>query len=311
MNCPQCGELCRCNSVFVPELELVDNLSTGVSDSDARLHSDESSASLVKAETEVKASSQDGDAWRGEVSARLNRYRARRKVRPPRYPSLNLRFEPFESSTHGGALSSTLPHSGFASVSNHALALDGMTHDASLAAEMEAQLPQASVEEASPPLHHAATSPSAGYGDGIQASSGYASASHATAVHTTAKIIEFPRFSWGPPAPPPDQLAEPVSGRPRILDVPEVEPPPPALGGITIEAIEPKEAEKRPGIDIPLQSAPFVSRVVAAVVDGTIVAGASALFGFIFWKIAAVRPPAVQLLELAAGLPCLFWAAYQ
>jgi uncharacterized RDD family membrane protein YckC len=51
--------------------------------------------------------------------------------------------------------------------------------------------------------------------------------------------------------------------------------------------------------------------VVAAVVEGTIVAGASALFGFIFWKIAAVRPPSIQLLELAAGLPCVFWAAYQ
>ena len=38
---------------------------------------------------------------------------------------------------------------------------------------------------------------------------------------------------------------------------------------------------------------------------------ASALFGFIFWKVAAVRPPFGQLLGLAAGIPFVFWAAYQ
>jgi uncharacterized RDD family membrane protein YckC len=78
-----------------------------------------------------------------------------------------------------------------------------------------------------------------------------------------------------------------------------------------MEAVEPEAAEKRPGIDRPLHSAPLGLRVVAALVDGIIIAAASALFGFIFWKIAAVRPPQVQLLELAAGAPCLFWAAYQ
>ena len=50
---------------------------------------------------------------------------------------------------------------------------------------------------------------------------------------------------------------------------------------------------------------------MAALVDGIIIAAASALFGFIFWKIDALRPPQVQLLGLAAGVPCLFWAAYQ
>ena len=126
-----------------------------------------------------------------------------------------------------------------------------------------------------------------------------------------AKIIEFPRFAWAPPVPPPDQLAEPVFDRPRILDVPEVSPPAPALGGITIEAEEREEAEKRPGIDIPLQSAPLGRRILAALVDGVIVAAASGLFGFIFWKIASFRPPAAQLLGLVGGGISLLWAAYQ
>jgi hypothetical protein len=95
------------------------------------------------------------------------------------------------------------------------------------------------------------------------------------------------------------------------LDVPEVAPAPPALGGITIEVPDRQEAEKRPGIDIPLQCAPLGLRFVAALIDGMIIAVASAVFGFIFWKVAAVRPPQIQILGLAAGVPGLFWAAYE
>ena len=178
----------------------------------------------------------------------------------------------------------------FESVSNHALALEAMIQSPSAVVEAEAQLRQANAAEAAPAVRHPARS------SGGQAS---------------AKIIEFPRFAWGPPVPPPDQLAEPVSGRPRILDVPEVEPAPPALGGITIDGVEHKEVEKRPGIDIPLQSARFGSRVMAAVVDGMVIAAASALFGYIFWKVAAVRPPLIQMVSLAIGIPLVFWAAYQ
>jgi hypothetical protein len=133
----------------------------------------------------------------------------------------------------------------------------------------------------------------------------------AAARSPRAKIIEFPHFAWGPPAQPPDQLAEPVMDRPRIIEVPEVAPPPPALGGITIEATQRQEAEKCPGVDMPLQGASLARRILASVVDGAIVALASTLFGFIFWKIAAVRPPLAQMLGLGAGIPCLFWAVYQ
>ena len=36
----------------------------------------------------------DPDSWRREVAERLNHYRARRRTREPRYPSLQLKFEP-------------------------------------------------------------------------------------------------------------------------------------------------------------------------------------------------------------------------
>jgi len=52
-------------------------------------------------------------------------------------------------------------------------------------------------------------------------------------------------------------------------------------------------------------------RTSSAAADGLIVATASVLFGYVFWKVAGIRPPRLQLLGLAAGLPCLLWAAYQ
>lgn len=226
------------------------------------------------------------DAWRDELSVRLSRYRARRKAPPPRYPSLKLPFEAVERASRSAAEPSNFQ--GFEPASNHALALK----------ELQPGLPAPMTGETR--QSRAANVAAAGLGADPERNG-----------RSSAKIIEFPGFSWGPPTPPPDQLAEPVFDRPRILEVPEVTPPPPALGGITIEPAPVKEAEKRLGIDIPLQSAPLGLRLAALLIDGLILTIASALYGFIFWKITAFRPPPLQLLSLAAGVPCLFWAAYQ
>ena len=98
---------------------------------------------------------------------------------------------------------------------------------------------------------------------------------------------------------------------PRILEAPEFAPPPPALGGITIEPAQQPALEKRPGIDIPLQSAPLARRIFSAAIDDLIIASASALFGFIFWKMTEIQPPRIQIAEFAAALSAVFWAAYQ
>ena len=249
----------------------------------------------------------DTPAWRDEVAARLSQYRARRKARPPRYPSLrlplSLPFDTHEFPVRGAGEGGASPLGGFEPVSNQALALDGMRLQSAPAAETEMSFEQDFVAETAPtPTRQ----PTANSGGNLGAQVG----THSGA-HFGAKIIEFPGIAWGPPVPPPDQLAEPVRGRPRILEVPEVAPPPPALGGITIEAVERAEAEKRPGIDIPLQSAPLGRRLAAALIDGLIIAAAAALFAFIFWRVAAVRPPRLQILGLAAGIPAVFWGAYQ
>ena len=280
MNCSLCGEVCRCHQG--PSPSVLSASRPDAWDSSAQPEAPVSIAPTADSSTEPGSDAEENSAWRDELSARLDRYRARRKMRPPRYPSLRLPFDNPES-LQGSAVTTSAPPS-FEPVSQHALALDRMMGhhpaadaDVQTARERVAQIPAQTVS----PLGH------------------------------SAKIIEFPRFAWGPPPPLPDQLAEPVSERPRILEVPEVAPPPPALGGITIEAEQRPEAEKRPGIDIPLQSASLARRVAASAVDGLIVAMASGLFGYIFWKVAAVRPPLAQIVGLAAAIPCAFWAAYQ
>jgi uncharacterized RDD family membrane protein YckC len=315
MPCPICGDICRCPSPAHsaaysavlphagPETPEADALSPPAEDS---------------APSQRNGSvPDDSPAWREEVADRLSRYQARRKPRPPRYPSLRLRFEeeyhPTDDRPRGDHSTdhhstddhrtedhstraagdvfvepSTFPHR-VATISNRALALDGFPESAH-AVELPASAP---------------VSPTAG--ESPQPANPKVAA---TTAPTTAKIIEFPR-SWTPPPSPLDELAEPVTDRPRILEAPEVVPPPPALGGITIEPAQQPETEKRPGIDIPLQSAPLARRIFSTAVDGIIIAAASALFAFIFWKLTAIRPPGFQTMGLAAGLSCLFWAVYQ
>ena len=225
-------------------------------------------------------SENNADAWRNELSARLNRYRSRRKAPPPRYPSLKLPFGGLDHSSR------SLPteNSTFSPLdcSGHALALDAVCPPCSPSAQPDGKAGEATAPVARP-----------------------------SPPHPTAKIIEFPRSAWAPPPPPPDQLAGPVGEQLRILEVPEVSPPLPALGGITIEPVPSSEPERRPGVDRPLLGASLGRRMLACVFDGLIVAGASALFGYIFWRIAGVRPPKLQLLGLGIGIPGLFWAAYQ
>lgn len=254
-------------------------ISSGLSDDEISAAAAPDSAVAEKVETGAESTS----AWRDELASRLNRYRARRKAPPPRYPSLRLPFDRTEATAASFAPVERVATPTFEPTSNNALALDGMRQKSSPEPEPHREaIPSA---PAPPPVV-------------------------LSVLPQTAKIIEFPRFAWAPPSPPPDQLAEPVMDRPRILEVPEVAPPPPALGGITIEPVAVEEPEKRRGVDIPLQSAALGRRFLAAVADGIIISAAAALFGAIFWKVSGITPPRLQMLGIAAGLLAIFWAAY-
>jgi len=318
MPCPLCGDICRCPSAAqsaasprwladsdpcpaaaTPPVALEAPAAEepschpaegSISNSDVSSHSDVSN----------ERAPEDSAPWREEVAARLNRYQARRKPRPPRYPSLRLRVDQEDPARAVSSVESPTFQQRIVTASNQALALEGFAD--STAAALETPAPATDVRETQAPQK---TAPLAQVDESLQP----------TTLNTappTAKIIEFPR-SWTPPAAPIDELAEPVVDldRPRILEAPEVVLPPPALGGITIEPAQQPELEKRPGIDIPLQSAPLGRRIFAAAIDGIFIAAACVMFGFIFWKMTAIRPPQFQILGIAAGLSALFWAAYQ
>ncbi len=293
MNCLRCGEVCRCDpepsSAAMPQL---------ASDANETLVP---AAQLAPETAEPRvpntAPDENPSAWRDELTAKLSNYRARRKARPPRYPSLRLRFD-VEASNSAPANSEP---AAFETISHQALALDGMT-----------ELPTPAEAESEP-------SPSESSEAG-----GNSSAAASPRANHGARIIEFPRspefrsefrseFLRSDPAPPTpyNELAGPVMAPPRILEAPEIVPPPPALGGITIEAAEPKVVERRPGIEVPLQAAPLSRRMTAAAIDGLIIGLATMVFGLIFWKVADMRPPLSQILGLIAAVPCLLWAAYQ
>lgn len=263
MNSEKCGDVCGCPMEPPPA-------------------ADESVEEAIPSGQPRGIASEDhAGAWRDELSARLNRYRSRRKAPPPRYPSLKLPFGTLERSSRSVPTENPT-FSPLDSPSNQAVTLDRVSPPYSPPAQPEVKAGESTTAVARP-----------------------------APPHPSAKIIEFPRSAWAPPPPPPDQLAGPVGEQLRILEVPEVAPPLPALGGITIEPAPASEPERRPGVDFPLLGASLARRMVACVFDGLIIASASALFGYVFWRIAGVRPPELQLLGLAIGIPALFWAAYQ
>jgi hypothetical protein len=306
MNCPLCGEVCTCVRETAPASlprwvtdAPVDPPSAGEAQIECGPSRETRSVLQHSVAEEYPSDAPAADlpteetaAWRDELANRLSSYRARRKPRPPRYPSLWLRFDQpvLKASAPREALS------GLGPISQDALALD-------------------SFRPCDPHIAEAEIPPAAGAGsEQVCITSDAATAGQANSQHPAqhlAKVIEFPRLASAAPPLPLHELAEPVLSRPRILDVPDAVPPPPALGGITIESAQPPAAEKLPGIDIPLQSAPLMRRLIASAIDAAIVGTGCAVSGFIFWKIAGVRPPRFQILSMAFVASVLLWALYQ
>jgi uncharacterized RDD family membrane protein YckC len=220
----------------------------------------------------------DPEAWRREVAAKLDSFRSRRRPKAPLYPSLRLKFEPGEPAWSSAA--------GSDSSVNRPTSRQAIT-----------------VESALPNLNT------------LDESAANSSPVPAAAPEVTGRIIEFPRSANTPSshAPPRrlEELADPVVDKPRILEAPDLAFPPPALGGILIEPVEVPANERRPGFEIPLQSAPLVRRLAAAAVDAVIVLIASAGFAYLVFKITNTIPPLPLTAETAVLVVGLLWAGYQ
>ena len=132
----------------------------------------------------------------------------------------------------------------------------------------------------------------------------------------SAKVIEFPRCAAIPVFHSGD-LADPVfdRDRPRIVEVPEILPPPPALGGMLMEPAHQEQADRRAGADFPQPSAsPPASiprRTLAAFLDAAVVATCVAAFAAIFLRLNPIRGPLPMLAGMVGVIAVLLWAAYE
>ncbi len=244
------------------------------------------------------------DAWRIEVTARLERYRTRRKPRSPRYPSLLLPFDAFET------WSRTTPPTGSEKISDD--------RTGSKRSDAERSDSDQIASEAIPTLRSQA-------GQEVALSTAESSSALSSAIGTdqpayqnseaaseqSAKVIEFPRSAAIPMFHAPE-LADPIFDRPRIVEAPEILPPPPALGGMLIEAVQ-----KEPPVitnDTPAASASPGRRALAMLVDGIVLATSLAAFVAIFLRVNPnVGPhdlPRPILGAALATVATLLWMAY-
>lgn len=257
----------------------------------------------------ANASAEPG-AWRVEVAARLERYRTRRKPRTPRYPSLLLPFDAPESwcrpapSEREEQAATVLAQAGLDDsqnnsqngAHNHA---DNHGHQAAASAEL------AEKEERSPGQRNRTGDTGTDLHRWLEA-----------APEPTAKVIEFPRSAAVPVCRSSD-LADPVFDhrRPRIVEVPEILPPPPALGGILIEPAQREVADRHHGAALPSEPASIARRILGGLVDGGIVMVAIIAFAGIFlrWN-RGPNPMPGPLPVLGAGgavVAAALWSAYE
>jgi uncharacterized RDD family membrane protein YckC len=226
------------------------------------------------------------EPWRNEVAARLARYRARRKPRAPRYPSLLL---PFDSGENWSRTSATAAQpTTTATLSSTHFSFDR---------EPEAEAEHISSSSASDQPGSAAYQP----GPPQIASSN-------PAPETSAKILEFPR-SAAIPSFHTSTLADPIFDRPRIVEAPEVVPAPPALGGILMEPAPALPAESRAAFRI--QSVSISRRLLATAVDALILFASLSAFAAVFLRFNPVRGPLPLLAGVAGTLSVALWFVYQ
>jgi uncharacterized RDD family membrane protein YckC len=235
----------------------------------------------------------NSDSWRVELAARLARYRTRRKPRTPRYPSLLLPFDSPES------WSRLAPPSGSTAV---ATAPARAGQDLTFRTGEDYPVGASSLAEPDETLE-----------PGAEKQGPYRYPEQTP--EQSAKVIEFPRSAAIPVFHPSD-LADPVfdRDRPRIVEAPEILPPPPALGGMLMEPAQREPVARRAGTDFPLSSVAIARRALAALVDGAVLATSLGAFAAIFLRLNPVPEP-LRPLPMVAGvfavIAVLLWAAYE
>ena len=259
----------RTTSADVELPEMVAAVSVAGSAQEAASDVRETSGVEVSTADKVEISlAEDAPEWRKELASRLRNYHSRRRRRPPRYPSLALKFDP--------------PARSWTNASRAVERPTATSQTMAASVEAVAVAPVANRIQVAEPETHFET-PELG------------------------NVIEFPRPLL-PPPPRPDELAEPILDKPRILDAPEAVPKQVPLGGIVLE---PKEPSTTSNLELPLQVAPLSARLVASLVDAALVVGASGMFALIATQLTPIAVAGRTWSVLLACVPAFLWTIYQ
>ncbi len=291
------------------------------------------------------------EQWRREVASRLDRYRGRRRKKAA--PDASLRFD-FEQEAPDAASQSRVAKAVAEKFQATDLTCDtnyyrrlnaeAVSTPAPLVEEpasaLESYLPEP-VPPDNPPMETVPAETSSMAIASASAAPEYdpdfdfdrprdfapatsRDANQAPAWRPGGNLIYFPKSAIRLPVEPPtiaprplEELAEPVSNPPRILDVPEEIIPTirgPLFAEIQLDAdsaqAEAVEAPAPSPIELPLQVAFLSQRFFAALVDGLIVLMASAVFCATAWKTAPEllhgKPAAAALI----AIPVIIWTIY-
>jgi uncharacterized RDD family membrane protein YckC len=233
---------------------------------------------------------ENADSWRAEVAARLERYRTRRKPRTPHFPSLLLPFDAPES------WSRPAPPTGTAGTGSTGIGAAEIGVGAVATPPARAQQNSTFPAQQEPRADGATSFAEPRQTQAPSPDRFPEQVPEPFAPEPSAKVIEFPR-SAAIPVFHRSELADPVFDldRPRIVEAPEVLPPPPALGGMLMEPAQPEPAGRQAGADFPLPSASIARRALAALVDGIVLGTALAAFAAIFIRLNPSLYPALDL----------------
>ena len=294
---------------------------------------------------------QADEQWRREVASRLDRYRGRRKKNAAAQSSLSFDFEqaepsPAPQSPVARAVAERFQSSDVTCDTNYYRRLNAGAGSATAPPVERAPLPVddwlvETDSDSTPPDSIAALGGDLGEAASMAIYSTSAAPEYdpdfdfdrprefardvsreqdvPSGSRQTGNLIHFPRASIRLPVEPPtveprprEELAEPISNPPRILDVPEEIIPTirgPLFAEIRLDADKPQaevvDAPSTATIELPLQVASLSQRTFAGLIDGLIVLMASAIFCLAVWKTrsgAAARQGGADL----AGNPRLF-----
>ena len=268
---------------------------------------------------EERALEQQAERWRDEVASRVEGYRQKRS-RKQLSGEFSMRFdweEPIYSprGAQAAALAAAAEPEWEEFDSATPAAMEEPDAPVSELERIAALMDEASAiidaaEGAAP--HAAASTLRADIPDAVDRKPPMAEPAPARRRLRNTNLIEFPRLPFMPP--PPDELAEPVMDRPRILDVPdeivqELAEERTPLGDIALEP-HAEELARRTEFDVPLQVAPLVLRFGAAMVDATFVVTAALFFLTALQLITPGLPHNRTGIAMALAVPAMLWAMY-